>query len=102
LKLAICARPEPRAGFLFDRYDRMAAQRRPSWAPAAPAGRPQGPLRPEITAIVSFDVHCYLRFVRGASPLSLREKFSQARQIFIVLYNEQSCTARAAWLRIRS
>jgi hypothetical protein len=54
----------------------------------APAGRPQGPLRPEITAIVSFDAHCYLRFVRGASPLFLHEKCSQALQIFIVLNNE--------------
>jgi hypothetical protein len=59
----------------------------------APAGRPRGPLRPEITAIVSFDVHCYLRFVRGASSLFLYEKFSQALQIFIVLYNEPSWTA---------
>jgi hypothetical protein len=50
----------------------------------APAGRP------EITAIVSFDVHCYLRFVRGASPLFLHEKFSQALQIFIVLCNKPS------------
>jgi hypothetical protein len=33
LKLAICARPEPRAGFLFDRYDRTTAR-------GAPRGRP--------------------------------------------------------------
>jgi hypothetical protein len=35
-------------------------------------------------------VHCYLRFVRGASPLFLHDKFSRALQIFIVLYNEPS------------
>jgi hypothetical protein len=50
----------------------------------APAGRP------EITAIVSFDAHCYLRCVRGASPLFLHEKFFQALKIFIVLNNEPS------------
>jgi hypothetical protein len=53
----------------------------------APAGRP------EITAIVFFDAHCYLRFVRGASPLFFREKFFQTLPIFIVLYNEPSSTA---------
>jgi hypothetical protein len=39
-------------------------------------------------------VHCYLQFVRGASPLFLHDKFSRALQIFIVLYNEPSlnCT----------
>jgi hypothetical protein len=80
-------------GFLFDEPgavgDRaLNAQGRPSWAPVVrgPAGRP------EITAIVSFDTHCYLRFVPGASPLFLHEKFFQALQIFIVLYNEPSWT----------
>jgi hypothetical protein len=57
-------------------------------------GQPRGPLRPEITAIVSFDVHCYLRFVRAA-PLFLHDNFSQAPQIYIVLYNEPSWTALA-------
>jgi len=38
------------------------------------------------------DVHCYLRFVRGASPLFLHDKFSRTLQIFIVLYNEPSWT----------
>jgi hypothetical protein len=64
------------------------------WMRWGSCGHQQG--RPEITAIVAFDAHCYLRFVRGASPLFLHEKFSQPLQIFIVLYNEPSWTEPGA------
>jgi hypothetical protein len=56
LKIANCARSDHRAGRMF-------------YCPRTPrCGRKSPPLFP-------FDVHCYLQLNRGASPLSLQEKF---------------------------